>query len=197
MTINKIRKRQAQQRRKQKRNSYLVFLLTGIAMISLFGIVFWQRYRPYSGVRIQVPQNWQDHLPEGTNPGPFTSNPPSSGNHYGADFPQGFYEVNDHQTQLPYPEGYLLHNLEHGYVVFWYNCELLDDASCLELKTQIKDVMEKENNDELIAFPWNSTHTPLVMTSWGYLLEMDEFDESIVRRFIRTNRNRSPESHAD
>ena len=197
MTINKIRTQQAEQQRKQKRKTILFLLSVIVGIAGLFSIVFWQTYRPFTGTKIQVSANWQAHVEEGTDPGPYTSNPPSSGRHFGKDFDQGFYEATDPQTQLAYPEGYLLHNLEHGYVVFWYNCELLDDIFCETLKTQIREVMQKENNDELIAFPWNGTKTPLVMTSWGYLLEFDNFDQSLVQRFIRTNRNRSPESHAE
>ncbi len=137
--------------------------------------------------------NAGNHVVEGVDPGPFNSNPPTSGQHYGQPFESGFYEIGDPEAQVPYPEGYILHNLEHGYVIFWYKCDLLDETSCTQFKTQIQSAMDDFNNVKLIGFPWTNMETPLVMTSWGQIQNFATFDEEIVEKFIRTNRNKSPE----
>ena len=50
------------------------------------------------------------HVPEGTDPGPSTSDPPTSGMHFPEHFPPEFF----HENEFEYPEGFLVHNLEHG-----------------------------------------------------------------------------------
>ena len=95
-----------------------------------------------------------------------------------------------------YPEGYLVHNLEHGYVIFWYNCNLLDEQNCSELKIQIKSVMDEFNGVKLIAFPRESLDVPVVMTSWGQLQQFEVFNENPAASFVESNRNRAPEPNA-
>ena len=133
------------------------------------------------------------HVEEDTDPGPYNSNPPTSGLHYEEDLQAGFYNENTYE----FPEGYLVHNLEHGYIIFWYNCSLLDEADCQTLTGQIKHVMQAEDNYKVIAYPWEETDTPLVLTSWGRLMRLDTFDEEAVLDFIHRNRNKAPEPHAD
>ena len=133
---------------------------------------------------------------EGEDPGPYNTNPPTSGAHYGADLEAGFYEEAEAAGLGPYPEGYLVHNLEHGYVIFWYNCDLLDEVACTELKANIQDVMDGENDFKVIGFPWPSIDAPVVMTSWTRRLVFDEFDSDLARQFVRTYRNQAPEPNA-
>jgi hypothetical protein len=122
----------------------------------------------------------------------YNSNPPSSGRHYPEDLVEGFYEVNEHI----YPEGYLVHNLEHGYVIFWYNCDLLDEDGCQELKTEIKTAMDGVNNFKVIAFPRDSINVPVVLTSWGRLQQFDRFSPEEAQAFVERNRNQAPEPNA-
>lgn len=133
------------------------------------------------------------HVPEGTDPNPYNSNPPTSGIHYPVDLKPGFYTDNP----FPYPEGYLVHNLEHGYVIFWYNCSTLSADACETLKSQIKGVMDEKNNFKLIAYPWEKTDVPLVLTSWGKLLKLPTFDRKAALNFISRNLNHAPEPMAD
>ena len=137
------------------------------------------------------------HVPEGQDPGPFNSDPPTSGRHYSQPFDPGFYEEGDLETQVDYPAGHLLHNLEHGYVIFWYNCDELDNAvDCDDLKEQIKNVMNRFLGAKMVAFPWASIDEPVVMTTWGQMLRFDKFDERAAREFVQANRNRAPEPNA-
>jgi hypothetical protein len=94
------------------------------------------------------------------------------------------------------PEGYLVHNLEHGYVIFWYNYNLLDEQECNDLKGQIQATMDEHNGVKLIAMPRNSIDVPLVLTSWGRMQKFETFDSDSVNSFISRNRNRAPEPNA-
>ena len=100
-------------------------------------------------------------------------------------------------ASLPqYPEGYLVHNQEHGYVIFWYNCDILSADVCENLKTQIRQVMDKFGDTKLIAFPWKALDIPVIMTSWGQMERFPVFDPNEASAFIRANRNHSPEPNA-
>jgi hypothetical protein len=137
-----------------------------------------------------------EHVEPGTDPGPYNSDPPTSGRHYAAEYDAGFYEETSPEASEVYPEGYLVHNLEHGYVIFWYNCTLLDETGCAILKDQIKQVMSAFENLKVIAFPRASIDMPLVMTSWGRIERFAAFDPELAAAFIRGNRNKAPEPNA-
>ncbi len=197
MSKQKLREdRRAKQRKKNIVNS-LIWGAIIVVLLALGGYLFAKMNQPALGEKVPIMANASEHLSEGENPGPFNSDPPTSGRHYGQPLDAGFYEAGDPATPVIYPEGYLLHNLEHGYVIFWYNCETLDTAAeCDALKIQIKDVMSKFLEVKLIAFPWPSLDVPVVMTSWGYMLRFDEFDQGQARSFISANRNHAPEPNA-
>jgi len=140
--------------------------------------------------------NAGDHVTEGSDPGPYNSNPPTSGPHYEQEYDAGFYDQNSHEAQVQYPEGYLGHNLEHGYVIYWYNCDLLDKVGCDQLKAQIQTSMTKNGSTKLIAFPSSSIDDPVVMVSWGQMQRFETFDEDLAGKFVSINRNRAPEPDA-
>ncbi len=47
------------------------------------------------------------HVPEGTDPGPYNSNPPTSGPHYGQEYEAGFFDEQSPESRVKYTEGYL------------------------------------------------------------------------------------------
>lgn len=189
------RKAQQEKRKKSKRNSRLIWGSVAVIVVGILGYAMWVAFRPSYGESIPVMAD-SNHVGEGEDPGPYSSNPPTSGPHYANEFNAGFYDGADVSSLPEYPAGYLVHNLEHGYVIFWYNCDLLDEQSCTVLKSQIQSVMDKFNGVKLIAFPWESIEVPVVMTSWGKLQEFDEFDENQAATFVGRNRNRAPEPNA-
>jgi hypothetical protein len=171
-------------------SSNLFIVVSIVAGVFLTVFLVWNNAQ--AGEKIPVMSS-RAHVPEGTDPNPYNSNPPTSGIHYPIDLKPGFYDTNVYD----YPEGYLVHNLEHGYVIFWYNCDTLSQSQCDTLKSQIKSVMNEKDNFKLIAYPWNKTDVPLVLTSWGRRLSMPTFDQQAALDFIRRNLNRAPEPNAD
>jgi hypothetical protein len=186
---SKRERMRSRQRRQQIRNNLLWGGL-GLAVLVIVGAMVWQGVRPRAGETVSVMQS--PHIPTDSDPGQYNSDPPTSGAHYAEELNAGFYETNDRQ----YPAGYLVHNLEHGYIIFWYNCAILDDADCTELKTRIKSVMDEVNNFKVIAYPWDSIDVPVVMTSWGRLQKMQTFDTPQARAFYEANLNNAPEPGA-
>ena len=133
------------------------------------------------------------HVEEGADPGPYNTDPPTSGRHYAIELNAGFYEKADLSSMPEFPEGHLVHNLEHGYVIFWYNCNLVTEGECTELKTQVRSVLDQENNFKVIAFPWESLKVPVVLTSWGQMQEFETFNPELAQTFVNRNRNQAPE----
>jgi len=181
--------------RKQNQRSTLVWGGLGIAALVFVGFILWRAFRPSSGESIPV-MNSSAHVLEGDDPGPYNSDPPTSGPHYAEEYEAGFYDESSPEAQVPYPEGYLVHNLEHGYVIYWYNCALLDGDACTALKAQLKSSLEENGETKLIAFPRASLDVPVVMTTWGQMQRFEAFDASAARRFVQANRNRAPEPNA-
>ncbi|NIW45049.1 MAG: DUF3105 domain-containing protein [candidate division Zixibacteria bacterium] len=195
------RKRIQDRRQQEQRRQAVTFGLIGFAVLALIAILIVQAGKGNEfaiensadtiGVGTQIPVLSADHVQDG-NPVDSPSDPPTSGTHYGTPMPAGIYDTSSPEFQQPH-DGYLIHSLEHGYIVFWYNCDLLDDDSCGNLLGEIEDVMDEFNGIKLIAFPRPTIEVPLVMTSWGYLQEFDTFDRDLAVEFIETNRRLAPE----
>ena len=187
-------KTKRQQGRAQNRRQKLISNLTwggiGIAVIAVIGFIVWQGLRPRTGETISIMTS--THITVDSDPGTYNSDPPTSGPHYPDEAQAGFHDTNIYQD----PGGYLVHNLEHGYIIFWYNCSLLNETACADLKSQIKSLLDEFNNVKVIAYPWDSIDVPVAMTSWGRLLKMETFDAAQARTFYKTNLNKSPEPNA-
>ena len=184
-----------QERRERNQRQKLISTLTwggiGVAILAIIGFMIWQGVKPAAGESIPIMTS-SPHIDVDTDPGQYNSDPPTSGLHYPQEANVGFYDENIYT----YPAGYLVHNLEHGYVIFWYNCDLLSESACSGLKSQIRTVMDELGGIKLIAYPWNSIDVPLVMTSWGRLQRFETFDPAQAIAFYRANLNRAPEPDA-
>jgi len=191
--MNSKAKRQQRRERNQRQKllSNLTWLGIGAVVISTIGFIIWQSVRPTAGESISIMTS-APHIPTDSDPGQYNSDPPTSGLHYPEEAQAGFYDEN----LYTYPAGYLVHNLEHGYVIFWYNCNLLDESACSELKSQIRSTIDELGGTKLIAYPWNSIEVPLVMTSWGRLQRFETFDSEQAKAFYRSNLNKAPEPNA-
>lgn len=191
MSTNSQRLQRQEKNRRQKLKSNFIWGAGVVAVLVLIGFVIWQGARPPMGEAIPIMTS-APHLAPDSNPGEYNSDPPTSGLHYATELDTGFYDENIYT----FPAAYLVHNLEHGYVIFWYNCNLLDESACTELKSQIRSVMDEFNSIKMIAYPWDSLDAPVVMTSWGRMLRFEAFDVGQARDFYRANLNKAPEPDA-
>ncbi len=190
--------RRMELRQRQLRQRITLFIIGGIALAALGVSAFiLARNAPRSlGEKVPVMAS-AAHVPDGADPGPYNSDPPTSGKHYAEDLSAGFYTEADAAGLSGYPAGYLVHSLEHGYVIFWYNCKVLDESACQALTTQLKQIIEEEKNYKVIAFPWDTIAEPVVATTWGQMLRFNKFDPAQAREFIKAYRNKAPEPFAD
>ena len=181
-----------EKRRRRKTITRIIWGAVAIILIAVIGYFVWNALKPAAGQAVPIMAD-TGHVEEGQDPGPYNTDPPTSGRHYANELDAGFYNETDRDSIPGFPEGYLVHNLEHGYVIFWYNCDLVTDGECTELKSQIQTVLDRENNFKVIAFPRDSLKVPVVLTSWGQMQEFETFNPELAQSFVRQNRNQAPE----
>lgn len=182
-----------------------IFIGVLIAVPAIAGVAWLanQARGRQSGEFVEIPQvqvvevmSSAAHVADDTDPGPYNSDPPTSGRMYVSPAVAGFNDVGDVESFGEYPAGSLVHSLEHGHVIFWYNCDVLSQSECEAMKDGIKQVIRAAGTFKVIAFPWPSIEEPLVMTSWGRMLRFDEFDAEIAEQFVRNFRLQAPEPNA-
>lgn len=192
----KSRKVTKARRRFRRRRAFWRWVL-GLAGVAVFvGLILLARGGGRFAFEVgeEVPLEGAEHIPVDTPP-EYRTRPPASGPHYARSLQPGFYEETV-RNEVPYPEGYLVHNLEHGYVIFWYDCSQLSEEECAELKALIRSVMGERPGAKLIAFPYPGLEAPLVLTSWGKRMVLENPNARDMRAFIAANYNRAPEPGA-
>jgi hypothetical protein len=167
----------------------------GLLFIAMLVFLVVQELRPEDLPGTEVPIQGSDHVDPGMPHDPYNSDPPTSGPHYASTAETGFYE------EAPLDE-YLVHNLEHGHTIIWYNCTDLSEADCTALKDDIRNVMGRAGvslitgTPKVNAVPRPTMETTLSLTSWGRIDTFDEFDANRILAFIRAHRDNAPEPNA-
>ena len=113
----------------------------------------------------------QDHKPEGT-PITYPDAPPAFGPHYPvtAPFERKFYTAKD-RPQIEY----VVHNLEHGYSLLWYDDTVAKNSDQLAVVKAIAKKYEGTKlTDKFIALPWTAKDgkafpqgTHVALTHWS------------------------------
>jgi hypothetical protein len=113
---------------------------------------------------------------------PYDSNPPTGGDHYGvwAAFQSYDFAV---------PDGFLVHALEHGAIVFWYNCP----EGCADEVAQAEAMINALPLDPLCAglptprravlVPSPNLDARWAASSWGFLEKGSCFDAGALSSF--------------
>lgn len=188
-----VKEMRRQRRARQQLLTRTLVVLGAVVAIALLSYGVWNLVRPKLGQGL--PQQARTHISVGDPHEPYNSDPPTSGPH-ASPVDAGFYE------SAP-PDENLVHNLEHGYIILWYNCSALDEAKCQGLTAQIQAVLERARPavittgaKKLIAVPRPSLDTAIALTSWGRLYKLAAFDEAQILQFIYDNRGQAPEGSA-
>ncbi len=128
----------------------------------------------------EIVDQGRNHVPDGTKVD-YNSNPPTSGPHYVKPKPAGIYNQG-------VPDGNLVHSMEHGAVIVWYQSNLPEDQI-----DQLKKIYGLADVSKKIMVPRDNLDVSVALTSWGRLLKLQTIDEVKIKEFIETNNDRAPE----
>jgi hypothetical protein len=124
------------------------------------------------------------------------SNPPSSGPHYPIWAAYQAYTT-------PVPRGYYVHDLEHGGIVFLYNC---GDAGCPDIESALQATSDAIPDDPLctsagqgvrvrtVITPDPLIDTPVAAAAWGWVYKAPCADLPTLRDFALTHYGHGPET---
>lgn len=112
----------------------------------------------------------------------YGTNPPTSGNHLQTPASAGFFED-------AVDPGALVHNMEHGQIIFWYDPEAPAD---------VIDAIEAAVDQEpaaTIAVPWEDVESPynFAMTAWGASRHCRDVSQDVVDAFREEYQGKGPE----
>lgn len=133
------------------------------------------------------------HIEEGTQGTGYTSVPATSGQHWNSASSPGPWGV----YTSAQPQERLIHNMEHGGIVIWYQAAQLSTEDLATL-TQFVQQQVTTEKFKVILSPWSGADFghPIALTAWDWLLYMDTVNLDTVRGFIDAHINRAPESQA-
>ncbi len=154
----------------------VVIMAGGIFLVSNTGL----SNKPLIGQVVQVSGG---HVPAGTSV-QYSTNPPAGGQHYGDSTAHaGIYDT----SNVP-ADGYLVHSLEHGAVILWYNPKILSS----EQINKLKDIFNQTSGKSIMA-PRSSMDVSAGLSSWGQVLKLKSIDEKQIKAFFDMNSGRGPE----
>ena len=185
LTPNQARTARRQRRQRRKRYVRLMaFLGVGIISIlfifALFASGIQSVFGPNRGAPEGPGERYQaqpsTHIEIGDTHPSYSTKPATSGWHYDEAASWGV-------KNEPVPEERLIHNLEHGGVVIYYNCP----EGCPETVEKLAEIVNK--TDETILAPYPDMETIIALTEWTFIERLNEYDEDRVKAFIRAHLN--------
>jgi hypothetical protein len=132
------------------------------------------------------------HVPDGTVVA-YSSNPPSSGPHYGT-------WANFQELTHPVDDGYLVHSMEHGAVLLLYSCQ---GAACDAIVPALRAVRDAVPTDPLcdpalrtrvILAPRAANDVAVAAAAWGFIYRADCVDPASLASFINDHYAKGPEN---
>jgi hypothetical protein len=150
-------------------------LVLGVIVLIIV-LVFGGGAAPRVGVQ-QVDEGG-GHIQDGTVGGPYGSAPATSGQHWNTPANWGVYTPSN-----PAIESQVVHNLEHGGIVIWYQSTA--SQADIDSLTQFTQQALDSSDYKVILSPWSGQDFghPIAVTSWNWLLYLDSADIDQVRAF--------------
>ena len=160
------------------------------AVILLLIFLFGRGSPSTNNVGTRQVDDGRTHITAGIQGGPYHSVPATSGPHWSsADSPGPWGVYNNAQ-----PQERLLHNLEHGGIVIWYQPAKLDSAELTALQTYVRQQITTVQF-KVILSPWNDADFghPIAVTAWDWLLYLDSANVDAIRTFLDAHYGDAPE----
>jgi hypothetical protein len=121
----------------------------------------------------------------------YSTSPPVSGDHY------PFWAA--YQTyDFPVPLGFLVHDLEHGAVIYYYDCP----DGCTDEVAEAQAMIDALPDDprctqdvrvQVVLVPRPGLASRWAASAWGFSLNADCFDADVFRQFYQEHHGRGPE----
>lgn len=168
-------------------------LLVGVVIIALVALM---GGAPNPSEGATQPDDGQVHITDGTTcrsatppeecgADPYSSLPAASGPHWGTPAAWGAYSTPQNESQV-------IHNMEHGGLIIWYDPEILDDAQIAELTSYVDGQVASgiSGRFKFIVSPWGGIEelgNAVAVTTWRRVLPLAEFDMEAIRAFADEN----------
>ena len=120
------------------------------------------------------------HIEEGSQHEPYNSDPPTSGPHYSSPAESQFYSS-------PVEPERLVHNLEHGFTVIWYQPDLPEETI-----DQLQDLVE-DAAPFVLATPYSGGDSPITLTAWQNSLSCESPSTAVLEDFRKRFQGQDPE----
>ena len=175
----------------RRRNQNLILAGVGAVFVLLIGLIVYLNARsaqPVTGETVLASQG-NNHIEFGSpSPVAYNSTPPTSGPHYGNLVGWGVYNE-------PQRYEHLVHNLEDGGVVVYYQCP----DGCPEVVQQLTELVQPyiDQGRHVVLVPndpnWSINGSQplqqdmdslIAITAWQRILKLDEVDSGAIRTFI-------------
>lgn len=114
----------------------------------------------------------------------YGTDPPTSGPHYPDPEPGGFYTT-------PIDPGFLVHSMEHGGVIIYYNASMLlpDDLTFLQnLANQHLGIFS-----QVVVVPRDDATYAIILTAWTHWLRLTTMDQDRINNFLTLFLGQGPE----
>jgi hypothetical protein len=169
--------------RKRRGGSTYLWIFLAVGVLALWGWSEWAKpSRELPGLKTFAEEG-RDHVADGSVI-TYKTDPPTSGPHYPVPTNPGFYTD-------PQPAGALVHSLEHGNIVIYYNPSTTPAA----VIDQLKEYASKYTGtwDGVVVTP-RQQEEQVVLTAWRNMLPLQTWDSRVADKFIDKFRGRGPEN---
>ncbi len=155
----------------------LVIIVVGIVLLTNTG-------GGSAAAEQQFPDEGRDHVAQ-TERVEYQTNPPTSGKHWPSTAPWTFFD-----KEAPQDEN-LVHNMEHGGVIIWYNPDKIQGDEYQKLFSVYQGLAQK--NYRVILTVRKDLDPPIALTAWNYMLRLDSVDEAAINNFYDAHILNGPE----
>jgi hypothetical protein len=202
----KQQRRLAEERRKReakrgaRRRNLVTWGIVGVVAATVVGLIVLEKRSSQGPVGVAAGEAdctgierpdelGQTHVQEGTRV-EYNTSPPTSGDHYADPAPSEFFPPESAGQIAPET---LVHNLEHGQIVFWYRPDAPD-----EVIDELERFFEKQSlaqGQALIAAPYQDVPESysFTMTAWGGMQSCVGVSEDVINEFRAEFQGKGPE----
>lgn len=195
-TAAKVPEKMAEKAPQGLRRAHVFLLIISFFGLSLIAWLWWNSKQADTDLQQQIAEGQsalsrvrsfpseglEQHVPQGSSVY-YRTAPPTAGAHYPLPSDPGYYEGLQ-------PPGNLVHALEHGYIVIYY------DRPPSEVKQSLKgwvDAYQKNQWAGVIVAPLPGIGQEIILTAWTKMLRLEKYDAAAAAAFIDRFRGRGPE----